>query len=122
MTVAGSLNPEAVINKGMKMEPIEVTNVDVVCGGDMKKLLPPMSVIPKEFKGMNNTNKWNKLVSTWFFSGLEGYSFKPKEGIDPSKALAHVKAIMGSFEPKHEHKEAGCAYLMSEFFESFSKE
>jgi hypothetical protein len=24
---------------------------------------------------------------------------------------------MSSWEPKHEHKEAGCAYLLSEFFD-----
>jgi hypothetical protein len=30
----------------------------------------------------------------------------------------HLKAIMGSFQPKHEHKTAGVAYLMSLWFEA----
>ena len=28
-----------------------------------------------------------------------------------------IAAILASFEPKHEHKEAGAAYLLSQWFE-----
>jgi hypothetical protein len=58
-----------------------------------------------------------KSFSRWFFSGLpKGTVFVPHEGIDPAKAMRHLRAILGSFEPKHEHKEAGVAYLMSQWF------
>lgn len=98
----------------------EVTGLDLVFGGDMKKLLPPMSEIPEEFK--KGHSKWNKVVSDWFFYGLKNADWKPKEGIDATKAIRHVSAIMRSFEPQHEHKEAGCAYLLSEFFEDVKYE
>jgi len=42
----------------------------------------------------------------------------PNDGIDQNKALRHIKAILGSFEPKHEHKEAAAAYLLSLWFKS----
>jgi len=42
----------------------------------------------------------------------------PKEGVDKDKAMRHIKAIMASWRPKHEDKEAACAFLFSEWFES----
>ncbi|MDR6884875.1 hypothetical protein [Bacillus sp. 3255] len=100
--------------------PVDVNGLSIAFGGDMSKLLPAMSDIPKEFK--EGRTKWNDLVGTWFYRGLKNTQFKPKDGIDKNKALRHVKAIMGSWEPKHEHKEAGCAYLLSEFFEDVTYE
>lgn len=40
-----------------------------------------------------------------------------RPGVDRDKALVAIKAALGSFEPKHEHKEAGCAFLLHEWFE-----
>jgi hypothetical protein len=45
-----------------------------------------------------------------------------KEGIDRSVAMRHLKCIMSSWEPQHEHKTAGVAYLMSLWFEKFEYE
>jgi hypothetical protein len=101
-------------------KPIEVTGLEIAFGGDMKKLLPPLNEIPEEFK--RGRTKWNDIVSTWFFRGLKNIKCKPKEGIDEKAALQHVRAIMASWEPKHEHKEAGCAYLLSEWFEDIEYE
>ena len=77
--------------------------------------LPPYSDIPKEFTA--SKTKWNQLFNDLFFNGLKSLQLHPKEGIDPVKAQRHIKALMKSFEPKHEHKEAGVAYLMSKYFE-----
>lgn len=98
-----------------KWKPIEVNGIDAAFGGNMKKLLPAWNEIPEEFK--HRRNKWVDVVGDWFFCGLKNCRWTPKEGIDTGRALAHIKAIMASWEPKHEHKEAGCAYLLSEFFE-----
>ena len=96
--------------------PATVTGLDCAFGGRMEKLLPPYSTIPDEYK--RGHTKWNKVVSRWFFSGLPNETrFVPKSGIDESAAKAHLRAILVSFEPKHEHKEAGCAYLLSKWFE-----
>jgi hypothetical protein len=100
-----------------KFMPKSVDDLDIAFGGRTRELLPPMSQIPDEFKNLNRPTEWNKLVSRWFFSGLpSGMGWAPKPGIVTRDALRHVGAIMGSFEPKHEHKEAGCAYLLSLWF------
>lgn len=78
------------------------------------KLLPPMRDIPEEFK--KHTNPWCELVSKLFFSG--GQLPAVKEGIDAKHAKRHLGAVLGSFEPKHEHKTAGAAYLMSLWYQS----
>lgn len=92
-----------------------MTDADIVFGGGIKELMPAYSDIPEEFK--SRSNKWTKVVSDWFYSGLKEVVWTPKEGIDKEDALRHIKAVMGSWEPKHEHKMAGCAFLLSEFFE-----
>ena len=101
-----------------KMLPVPVTGVDMAFGGDMDKLLPDYDSIPEEFKSGCNSNKWNKLFSNWFFYGLdEDTDFIPKEGIDVDAALKHISSIMRSWQPKHEHKEAGIAFLLQLWFE-----
>lgn len=80
-------------------------------------LLPPTSDIPAEFKQHDGT-EWNRLVSRWFFEGLNG-TLVARDGIDATAATRHLSAVLRSFEPKHEHKEAGAAYLMSLWFDRF---
>ena len=99
----------------------EVTPVDMAFGGDVKKLMPPMDSIPEEFKTYGGT-RWNEIISRWFFVGIKIKNAIPAEGVDAGKALNHIKAIIGSFEPKHEHKEAACAFLLSEWFSVFEIE
>lgn len=102
------------------MKPVKVTDADLAFGGDMSDLLPSMSEIPENFKYENT--EWNKIVADWFYYGLKNVKWYPKEGIDPKDAVSHVQAILGSYEPKHEHKVAGVAYLLSEFFEKIEYE
>lgn len=98
------------------MQPKEVTDAEVVFGGRMEELMPPFETIPKKFQCCQT--KWNQIVSRWFFEGLPNSTeFTPQKGIDVEKAVRHLRAILRSFEPKHEHKEAGCAYLMSLWFD-----
>ncbi|WP_058830751.1 hypothetical protein [Paenibacillus polymyxa] len=96
-------------------KPQTVSVSDLTFGGDMKILLPPLDLIPKEFQ--ESRTDWNKLITTWFFQGLSSFDCKPKPGIDRKQAMGHVKAILGSWEPRHEHKEAACAWLLSKWFE-----
>lgn len=92
----------------------DVDDLSMAFGGDTHKLLPPWKDIPEQFKAGHT--EWNSLVSAWFFGGLKNLKLTPKAGVDTAKALRHIKAVIVSFEPKHEHKEAGCAYLLSEWF------
>ena len=97
------------------MKPIIVNDAEVVYGGDINKLIPEYKDIPKEFKSISN--KWAKVFNDWFFCGLKDVEWKPKQDINVDDALRHIEAVMRSWACKQEHKEAGCAYLMSEFFE-----
>lgn len=102
-------------------QPKPTIGMDVAFGPrNMKEFLPAEEEIPEEFWRYPGT-KWNQLTSTWFFEGLKG-QFVPKPGIDLKAALGHLKTIMVSFDPKHEHKEAGVSYLMSLWFEDFKAE
>lgn len=97
--------------------PQDVDDVTVafpakVCG----TLLPPQTEIPREF--YDRRNEWARITSQWFFKGLDG-RFIPKTGIDARRAVRHLSACMRSFEPKHEHKEAGVAYLLSLWFDRY---
>jgi len=94
------------------MDIPDVDKFDVALGSI--KGLPDYDTIPKEFK--NGHTKWNKLFNEWFFLGLKKIEFKPKDGVDLDKAFKHIRSIMTSWKPKHEHKEAAVSYLMSEYF------
>lgn len=92
-----------------------LTLVDVIFG--KIEHLPAWDDIPAEFKHHNNL--YCEFVSDWFFNGLteaDMARLTPREDIERGPAFAAVKAILASWEPKHEHKEAGAAYLLSEWF------
>jgi hypothetical protein len=99
------------------MIPKEVDDVTLAFPASVRHLMPEYKDIPKEFRNLNHRNKWGKMVSDWFFCGLKNLELTPKPGIDEKKALRHIRAIIGSFEPKHEHKTAACAYLLSLWFD-----
>lgn len=95
-------------------QPQAVSDLDVAFPANIiGKLLPEMAEIPKEFH--SSAHPWCSVVSGLFFRG--GTLPPTLEGIDRKNAARHLKAVLGSFEPKHEHKEAGAAYLMSLWFQ-----
>jgi hypothetical protein len=95
-------------------QPTEISDVGLVFPGSVLHLMPEYAQIPEEFK--RSGNKWCKWQSDWFYAGLSEMP-RAQEGIDLQKALRHLKAIQGSWEPKHEHKQAAVAYLASQWLE-----
>jgi hypothetical protein len=91
-----------------------VDDATIVFGGRTDELLPPYADIPDEFERAHNP--WVRVVVQWFYKGLDATQLQAIDGVDRSAALRHLKTIMGSFEPKHERKIAGVAYLMSLWF------
>lgn len=91
-------------------QPHEITD-----STNVHSLLPKMSDIPEDFD--NHYNKWNRVVSKWFFEGIRRDAFKAKSGIDRDKALRHIAAVISSWSLKHEHKTAGAAFLLSLWFD-----
>ena len=97
------------------MKPIENITKSYIAFGpkNLATFLPAMKDIPKGF--FQDSNPWNKWISKWFFNGLENYAVAV-QGVNFKDAHMHLRVILGSFEPKHEHKIAGCAYLASQWF------
>lgn len=67
----------------------------------------------------NGQTKYNALFSSLFFSGGK-LDFKKNLDMElKQNALPYLKAFMGSFEPKHEEKEAISALLLSELVDIY---
>lgn len=97
-------------------QPTPVDNVTLASPASVSDLLPPYDDQLREWAHSEQGRRWTRVQRDWFFSGLPNAQFHPVEGVDPKAAVRHLKACQGSFEPKHEHKEAGVAYLMSLWF------
>ena len=97
--------------------PQDVDDVVLAFPANVSHLMPPWDEIPDEFRRDWQDGKWQNFVGDWFYRGLQNPQFYPTRGIDAEKAYRHVSAILRSFEPKHEHKIAACAYLCSLWFE-----
>lgn len=108
-------------------QPIVLSGLDVVFGAGrelMEKMLPTMDEIPEDFKcyggsGRGEAKQWINKVEDWFFKGITALKVTVKENVNPDLALRHLRCIIGSFEPQHEHKTAGAAYLMSLWYHKF---
>lgn len=55
----------------------------------------------------------NKIFNSWFFRGIKEVTIRDKKNAQP--AYAYMRSLIGSFAPKHEHKEAVCAMIIDEF-------
>jgi len=95
-------------------KPQEVSDALLAFPAGILHLMPPREEIPENFL---NKQKWDSLFRDWFYAGVQGLQFIPREGVDPEMAMRHLQTIMGSYEPKHEHKEEAWAYLASRWFE-----
>lgn len=100
------------------VEPQEIDDSTLAFPTSVASLMPDKAAIPEDI--IQGRSKWCRVTSDWFFSGLRDIKWKPKKGIDQGKALRHVGAILGSWEPQHEEKEAAVAYLLSQWFEDVS--
>jgi hypothetical protein len=105
-------------------------------------LLPPRESIPEDYIRANQ-GPWDALFSALWMgtphldkiseilrirhkgSPLEQLAeaetpppdFYMKKGVDGEAAFHHLMCCIRSYEPQHEHKEAGCKYLMDLWFE-----
>ena len=106
-------------------KPQELLDMDVAFGpksenGGIDKLLPLWEDIPEDFQCERvEVKKWIQMVNDMFFNSIEIKNIVMKEGIDQRMATRHMRCILHSYEPSHERKTAGVAYLMSLWFEKF---
>lgn len=100
--------------------PKEVSGLDLSFGPKhLSEFIPPVSVIPESLMNLGRENHWMNFVSGWFYKGISNEdvdALVPTNGIDKMVALGHIRAILISMQPSHEHKIGGCAYLMDKWF------
>jgi hypothetical protein len=124
IAVSACTDEKITLQQETEMLPIpDVNRLDMAFGNI--KHMPKYETLPDEFK-RHRGNEYCKAISEWFFGGAEAHpngikikdtAFVAKPGVEAGKALAAIKSILGSFEPKHEHKEAACAFLLAEWFD-----
>lgn len=100
----------------------DLTDADIAFPTRALEWMPPMEEIPKEFTGglsTLRTSKWGRLVYELFFNiaNQASLNLRPKAGVDAAKAWDVIRATLGSYSSKHEHKEACAAYMFSEWFQ-----
>lgn len=101
-----------------KLRPQPVDDVRLAFPANLDGLLPPWHTIPEAFRRCDaETKKWHDLASSLFYKGA---TRDPKlllnEGITSEMASRHLACVLRSYQPKHEHKMAGVAWLMSLWF------
>ena len=101
---------KALVDKYAK--PHHVNDVVLAFPGDLGDLLPLQELIPREFWSTPGPDGWCSWASEWFFRGLAKFP-EARAGIDENEAIRHLSAILKSFQPSHEHKEAAVAWLAS---------
>lgn len=101
-------------------DPVPVDKVRIAFpAGVVADLMPAEDEIPPEFWNRNAwtgepATAWVSIADSWFHSGLPAtVEFHMKDGIDGQTAFDHLRCVMGSFEPKHQHKIAAAAFLLS---------
>lgn len=98
-------------------EPIVVDDTDMVFGGRVRPLMPKMEDIPEQYK--KRGGPYDDLVTAWFYGGLKQIIPKRRDGgLSTDVMLRHIRTILVSFQPKHEHKTAAIRFLLDTWFES----
>lgn len=81
------------------------------------KTIPELLQEAKDRGFYNGRTAYNDLFSSLFYGGGKITFKKDVNEAFKAKAWPYCRAFMGSFEPKHEDKEAICALIMSELLE-----
>lgn len=94
--------------------PVPVEDVDVAFPAHAMDVMPPMRDIPQKYL---RNHPYHLLLHAWMFTGLdEKVEFHMQPGVDGATAYRHLSVIVGSYQPKHEHKMAAFAFLCAQWF------
>lgn len=84
--------------------------------GAERRDYPKWEDIPEKFR---RRNPHGEVFSALFFNGgkLADHGLTMKAGLDAGQVMRAIKALMSSFDPSHELKEATVAWALSEWFD-----
>lgn len=116
-----------ILDKRTPMEepyrPIPIPDLMLAFPANVTGLMPADDVLDdvrhnRDFDSMG----WDQLFTSMFYSGIKTTAkFLPREvdgqRLDGETCWRHLRALSGSFQPKHEYKEAAFIVLCKEFFE-----
>lgn len=105
------------------MKPKPVSDAELAFPANVKKLMPFDHPEWRDYRNRYSAPPtWGfKLFDDMFYFGIQEIELNPEEGIDPKLAFRHIRAIMASFEPKHEDKTCACALLFEKWFKNDAK-
>lgn len=96
-------------------EPQETSDVDRAFPADFVRLMPAPEAIPEAYWTRDTPFAgftMHAMTTGWTTTA----QFAPREGIDAEKAFWHLQCLIGSFGPKHQHKEATVNFLAERWF------
>lgn len=81
---------------------------------------PNREIIPEDHR--SGRSRGCAVFSSFFFGGgkLEDHGLRLKADVDPQEFFPALHALMSSFAPPHELKEATCGWLIEEHTEELS--
>jgi len=100
--------------RSLMLKPQEVSDADIAFPVRALEFMPPMEEIPDEFKENASHPAMGLVRRLLFGPTIPGdVQFHAVEGVDSEMVFRQLMVIRGSFAPKHQHKEAAMAYLIS---------
>ena len=99
----------------MKIKIPEVSDAEIAFPCNYKTLLPKWSDLSESEKNMSGP--FCKAATMLFYKGgrIEDHGLKIKSDLDSSKVYRYLKATLGDYGPKHEHKIGGIGHMLSKW-------
>lgn len=103
-------------------EPYEFTVVERAFPAHVLDHIPPMEMIPDHFKSEHGGKHTAiEVANLWWMGQLitdddPRPDFHARPTLLAEIAFWHIQCVLNSFQPKHEHKMAGVAFLIDRFF------
>lgn len=92
-----------------------VDGIDCAFPSRWQELLPKWEELTDEEK--RGRGPFCDALNSLFFSGgrLADHGIVPKPGVDLGRVMAYIRATLGDFGPKHEHKIGGIAHNLKKW-------
>lgn len=112
--------------KTLPILPVEISDASLAFPADALDYMPKWDDIPDDFQRLTEVSvEWYSFAGTWFTRGIgseyTGFlctQIDDETRLDGETVTRQISAILGSYAPKHEHKMAAVAYLLSLWIDS----